>query len=87
MLLFVHFEWFDLVYILVPLILGVILGLYLSRFALKSYLEKNPPINEQMIRTMYTQMGRTPSEKQVKQVMASMSKGYTSGNSKKKKKK
>ena len=36
------------------------------------YLEKNPPINEKMIRVMMQQMGRTPSEKQVRQIMASM---------------
>ena len=35
-------------------------------------LKKNPPINEKMIRAMMTQMGRTPSEKQVRAVMKSM---------------
>ncbi len=79
-----HFEWFDIIYIVVPLILGLALGLYLSRFTLKKYLAKNPPINEDMIRAMYTQMGRKPSEKQVKQVMRSMSEGYTKGNKNKK---
>ena len=37
-----------------------------------SQLKKNPPINEKMIRAMMTQMGRTPSEKQVRAVMKSM---------------
>ena len=39
---------------------------------LTKYLEKNPPVNEKMVREMMRQMGRTPSEKQVRQVMASM---------------
>ena len=38
------------------------------------YLKENPPINEQMIRVMMGQMGRKPSEKQVRQMMASMNK-------------
>ena len=40
--------------------------------AKQTFLEKNPPINEKMIRAMMQQMGRTPSEKQVRQIMASM---------------
>ena len=54
------------------LIVGVIVGLLVSRKVTKKYLEKNPPINEKMIRVMYQQMGRTPSEKQVRQVMAAV---------------
>jgi uncharacterized protein YneF (UPF0154 family) len=37
-------------------------------------MKKNPPINEQMIKAMMMQMGRTPSQKQVNQMMKSMSK-------------
>ncbi|MDP3130689.1 MAG: YneF family protein, partial [Bacillota bacterium] len=47
-------------------------GFFISRKVFKNYLEKNPPVNENMIRAMMSQMGRTPSEKQVRQVMASM---------------
>ena len=35
-------------------------------------LKNNPPINEKMIRAMFMQMGRKPSESQIKQVMNSM---------------
>ncbi|MHB8097141.1 MAG: YneF family protein, partial [Erysipelotrichaceae bacterium] len=35
-------------------------------------LKENPPINEKMIRAMYMQMGRKPSETQIKQIMKSM---------------
>ena len=54
------------------LIVGVVVGLLVSRKVTQKYLEKNPPINEKMIRVMYQQMGRTPSEKQVRQVMAAV---------------
>ena len=41
---------------------------------MKKYLKKNPPINEEMIKAMRMQMGRTPSKKQVNQMMKSMEK-------------
>ena len=41
---------------------------------MKNELKKNPPINEQMIKTMMSQMGRTPSQKQVNQMMKQMNK-------------
>jgi len=54
------------------LLVGGIVGFFLSRYFFQRYLEKNPPINEKMIRAMMQQMGRKPSEKQVRQIMASM---------------
>lgn len=54
------------------LIVGAVIGFFVSRKIMAKYLEKNPPVNEKMIRVMFQQMGRTPSEKQVRQVMASM---------------
>ena len=39
---------------------------------MKKYIKENPPINEKMIKIMMQQMGRTPSEKQVRQVMAAV---------------
>ena len=54
------------------LIVGFIAGLLVSKKVTTKYLEKNPPINEKMIRAMFISMGRTPSEKQVRQVLASM---------------
>ena len=64
--------WLEIVLPIVTLLVGAIIGFFLSRKYFKSYLEKNPPINEAMVRAMMSQMGRTPSEKQVRQVMASM---------------
>ena len=63
--------WFVLI-ILGAMLVGAIIGFFVSRIVFKKYLEKNPPINENMIRAMMSQMGRKPSEKQVKQVMAAM---------------
>ena len=54
------------------IILGLIGGFFGARYFFKKQLEKNPPINEKMIRVMFKQMGRTPSEKQVREIMKSM---------------
>ncbi|MBO7085491.1 MAG: YneF family protein [Bacilli bacterium] len=54
------------------LIVGAVVGFFVSRKVFQNYLEKHPPVNEKMIRAMMQQMGRTPSEKQVRQIMASM---------------
>ena len=54
------------------LLVGALLGFFLSQRYFKKYLKDNPPVNENMIRAMMAQMGRKPSEKQVRQVMSSM---------------
>ena len=54
------------------LIAGLIAGFFLSRWFFKKELQKNPPINENMIRAMFMQMGRKPSEAQIRAVMNSM---------------
>ena len=64
--------WLAIVLIVVALLVGAVAGFFISRNIFTKYLEKNPPVNEKMIRAMFQQMGRTPSEKQVRQVMASM---------------
>ena len=54
------------------LILGAVLGFFIAVKYFKNYQKKNPAITEAQIRVMMQQMGRTPSEKQVRQIMASM---------------
>lgn len=66
----------DVLQIVGGLIVGLVAGFFLSRNYMKRYMKKNPPINEQMIKAMMTQMGRTPSQKQVNQMMKTMNK-YT----------
>ena len=68
-------QWlWDLLYALGGLLLGAVIGFLVARKLMKKELKKNPPINEQMIKTMMSQMGRTPSQKQVNQMMKSMEK-------------
>lgn len=54
------------------IIAGLVAGFFLSRWFFKKELQKNPPINENMIRAMFMQMGRKPSEAQIRAVMNSM---------------
>ena len=64
----------DVLYLIGGIIAGFIAGFFVARAVMQKYLKKNPPINEQMIKAMMTQMGRTPSQKQVNQMMKSMAK-------------
>ncbi len=66
--------WLIIVLIVVALLVGGVIGFFLSQKYFKKYLRENPPVNENMIRAMMMQMGRKPSEKQVRQVMQSMEK-------------
>ena len=64
--------WAFILILVGVLIVGFVVGFIVARVVSKKYLEKNPPINENMIRAMMSQMGRKPSEKQVRQIMKSM---------------
>ena len=64
----------DILYVLIGLIVGIIVGFLIARKVMTKELKKNPPINEQMIKIMMQQMGRTPNQKQINQVMKAMSK-------------
>lgn len=64
----------NIIWCLVGLVVGLVLGFFGARLFMKKYLKKNPPINEKMIKIMMQQMGRTPSQKQVNQMMKSMAK-------------
>ncbi len=65
-------SWFGLV--MAALVIGLAGGFFGARALIKSQLKKNPPINENMIRAMYMQMGRKPSEAQIRAVMNSVRK-------------
>ena len=65
---------FDILKILGGLVVGAVIGFLIARKYMKKYMQKNPPINEQMIRAMMSGMGRTPSQKQVNQMMKTMNK-------------
>lgn len=58
----------------ISLVIGAALGYYYGMKIFKKQLKKSPPITEEQIRAMYKQMGRTPTEKQVKQIMSTFKK-------------
>ncbi|MGI6324516.1 MAG: YneF family protein [Bacilli bacterium] len=66
--------WMDILQVLFGIIIGGVLGFLIARKYMMKYLKSNPPINEEMIKAMMTQMGRTPSQKQINQIMKAMSK-------------
>ncbi|BAC43830.1 YneF family protein [Malacoplasma penetrans] len=58
----------------ISLIIGAVIGYYFAGKYFKKQLKENPPITESQIRAMYQQMGRKPTEKQIKQIMATFKK-------------
>ena len=66
-------KWFWLLIVGVScLIVSFVIGFFVIRSVFTKQLEKNPPINRDMIRAMFMQMGRKPSEKDITRVMNSM---------------
>ncbi|MCI7222613.1 MAG: YneF family protein [Erysipelotrichaceae bacterium] len=64
--------WSSVLSLIVGLLIGGALGFYFTRKKFEKELKENPPVNEKMIRAMFMQMGRKPSEAQIKAVMRSM---------------
>ena len=62
--------------LIIGVIIGAIIGFFGARYMFKKQLRKNPPINEKMIRAMYMEMGRKPSETQIRKIMASVMSQY-----------
>lgn len=58
--------------IIISLIVGAGGGVFYMQRRFKKEMQKNPPINEKMIRAMYLSMGRKPSESQIRQTMNAM---------------
>jgi len=56
-------------YLILGIIIGLVIGYFVARYFLKKQLRDNPPITEKMIRAMYLQMGRKPSEAQINAIM------------------
>lgn len=64
--------WGQIGYIALGLVIGGVVGFFVSRAIFKRQLKKNPPVNEKMIRALYMQMGRKPSEAQIKAAVKAM---------------
>ncbi len=62
----------DILYVLLGVVIGLIAGFFIAKHYFEKQIKENPPVNEKMIRAMFLQMGRKPSEKQIRQVMNSM---------------
>lgn len=58
--------------IVLALVAGLVGGYFIARNYMMDYFKKNPPVNEDMLRMLMMQMGQKPSEKKIKQMMASM---------------
>lgn len=61
-----------LLYLLIGGLIGAAIGFFLTKRAFEKQLRENPPVSEKMIRAMFAQMGRKPSEANIRQIMKSM---------------
>ena len=64
--------WQFILFLVLALLGGGVIGLFVTRYIFQKQLRDNPPVNEKMIRAMFRSMGRTPSEKQVREIMRNM---------------
>ena len=64
--------WMSVLYFVVGGLVGAVITFFVTRKNFEKQLKENPPINEKMIRAMYQQMGRKPSEAQIRAIMKSM---------------
>ena len=64
--------WHDILYVVIGLIFGLVAGFFIAKKVFQKQLKDNPPINEEMIKTLMRGMGRNPSQKQVNQLMKQM---------------
>ena len=64
----------DILLILLGIVIGAVIGFFVAKHFMQKYLKQNPPINEDMIKTLMMQMGRKPNQKQINQMMKAMQK-------------
>ena len=64
----------DILYLVFGIIIGLVAGFFISKRLFTKQLKENPPISEEMIKTLMRGMGRQPSQKQVNQLMKQMQK-------------
>ena len=64
----------DILLLLAGLLVGAVAGFFIARTVMQKYLKKNPPITEDMIKTLMMQMGRKPNQKQINQMMKAIQK-------------
>ena len=64
--------WSSILYAVAGALVGAAITFFLTKRKFEKDLRENPPINEKMIRAMFMQMGRKPSEAQIRAIMKSM---------------
>ena len=64
----------NIFWLVIGLLAGGAAGFFGARAYMKKQIKDNPPVNEKMIRAMFMQMGRKPSEAQIKATMNAMNK-------------
>ncbi len=64
--------WQSIGYLVLGLVIGAAISFFVTKHMFEKQLKENPPVNEKMIRAMYSQMGRKPSEAQIRAIMKSM---------------
>ena len=61
-----------IVWAILALLVGLLVGFFGARKYMENYLRNNPPISEEMLRTMMLQMGQKPSSRKLHQMMQTM---------------
>ncbi len=72
MLILASSLWRDLGIFIGGAAIAAIITFFITKKMFEKQLKENPPINEKMIRAMYMQMGRKPTEAQIRQTMKSL---------------
>ncbi len=68
-------EWWQILLMcLGSLAVGAVATFFIVRHMFNKQLKENPPVNRNMIRAMFLQMGRKPSEKDITRVINEMMK-------------
>lgn len=65
-------NWATLGWFLLGALIGAVIAFFVTKKLFEKQIKDNPPITESMIRAMYSQMGRKPSEAQIRQIMRTM---------------
>ena len=58
--------------VILGILVGALIGFFGARRYMENYLRNNPPISEDMLRTMMLQMGQKPSDRKSHQMMQTM---------------
>lgn len=72
MLILASTLWRDFGIFIGGALIAAVITFFVTKKLFEKQIKENPPINEKMIRAMYMQMGRKPTEAQIRQTMKSL---------------